>query len=145
MSAFPDGYSERGRQLAIYRIVKLVKQVVSRYNRSIQTKGDLLMSNQTQEQRIKQIEQNLTAFQARYIAHVRYDHFRLIELEFKIRDLENRIQDLAYLERAVLAVHEKTHAHPPEPLEAVDSGLEEAIHRICLSARSGPPRPGLQS
>jgi hypothetical protein len=103
------------------------------------------MNGSTPEDRVKRLEQELTAFQARYVAHVRYDHVRLTELELKLRDLETRIQDLAYLERAVLAVYEKTHARPTDMPADADHALEEAIHRIYLASRPAPPHQGLPS
>ncbi len=103
------------------------------------------MNCPTLEHRVKRLEQELTAFQARHIAHVRYDHMRLTELELKVRELENRVQDLSYLERAVLAVYEKTHARPAEVPTEAGHMLEEAIHRIYLASRPPPPHQGLPS
>jgi hypothetical protein len=107
--------------------------------KKFENQGRLHMSDQSLEERCIKLEQQLVAFQARYIAHVRYDHMRLMELEMTIRGLENRIQDLAYIERAVLAVHDVTHARDPETPDAFDPALDEAIHRISLSSRSSPP------
>ena len=56
------------------------------------------MDNRKLEQRIATLEQQLESLEGRYVAHLRSDGLRIVELEIKVQGLEARLKDFDKVE-----------------------------------------------
>ena len=76
------------------------------------------MDNRMLEQRIATLEKQLESLEGRYVAHLRSDGLRIVELETKVQGLEARLKDFDKIETLVFDAY--LHAHP----EAQETILE---------------------
>jgi len=76
------------------------------------------MDNRMLEQRIATLEKQLESLEGRYVAHLRSDGLRIVELEIKVQGLEARLKDFDKIETLVFDAY--LHAHP----EAQETILE---------------------
>jgi len=76
------------------------------------------MDNRMLEQRIATLEKELESLEGRYVAHLRSDGPRIVELEIKVQGLEARLKDFDKIETLVFDAY--LHAHP----EAQETILE---------------------
>lgn len=82
------------------------------------------MDNRMLEKRIATLEKQLESLEGRYVAHLRSDGLRIVELEIKVQGLEARLKDFDKIETLVFDAYLHSHPEAQETILEIDRTVD---------------------
>ncbi len=91
------------------------------------------MDNRMLEQRFATLEKQLESLEGRYVAHLRSDGLRIVELEIKVQGLEARLKDFDKIETLVFDAYLHAHPEAQETILQIDRTVDMAAQAFYFA------------